>query len=582
MPTVLVIEDETSIRRNLLRILTHEGFEAIGAADGVAGLAQAKQHLPALILCDIRMPLLDGHEVLLALRQDPTTAQIPFVFLSGRSERAEVRQGMNLGADDYLIKPLTRRELLDTIAARLQRQAQLPDPVEPPATIATRDSAVELGRGQDPLTGLPDRAQLKQRLRTALAHAAQYHHTVALLCLNVCRLRSINTAYGYSLGDSLLQAVAQRLLQFVGRSGLVARLSGDEFGIILEGLCWEQEALELVDRIVDALIAPFYLQDQEIRMQASIGISLSTPQGATPEQLMIQAEAARHYCRQIGREAYVFYDASLADMSGDQRVIELDLGRAIEQEELQVYYQPQVNLLTGQVTGVEALLRWNHAQRGMVSPETFIVMAEELGLILPIGEWVLRTACAQAKQWQAYGPLKMSVNLSSRQLQQPHLVELVTRILQETELHPQQLSLELTETSLMADLSIAAQTLNELRDLGVTIAIDDFGKGYSSLQYLSYLPIDVLKIDQSFIRKITIDDNAATISNAIITMAHSLDLQTVAEGVETQAQVDFLRQSGCFTVQGHFYSQALSAADLERFLGRGAAQNPRSAIASVV
>jgi diguanylate cyclase len=564
MRTILVVEDDQSMREMLSAFLAQEGFRCVLAQDGQFGIRIAQEIVPDLIICDVRMPNLDGYEVLHEIRANESLSHIPFIFLSGKSEGRSIRQGMNLGADDYLIKPIDRRELIEAVQARLKKQT-----LQTQALYAGQaQTAQEMG--QDILTGLPGRSALTQTLQQAIDQVSQYQQTLAFLCININRFRSINTAFGYPVGDYLLQAMGDRLSQVLAGRGVVARLSGDEFGVILDALFWERDALTIAEELWQALGQPFEVEGQTLRIQVSIGGAFATAASLHAEQLLTQADLARRSTLESGCEHYRFYDPSLAELDVEQRWIEIELNRALERQEFLVYYQPQVNLLSGNITGMEALLRWRHPQRGMISPETFIRRAEEMGLIIPLGEWVLRTACNQMKDWQAETnePLKLSVNLSIRQLQQPNLVQTVMRILAETDLHPRQLTLELTETQFMADVDSAVQTLKELRSLGMQIAIDDFGKGYSSLQYLSQLPIDVLKIDQGFVRQVTEDQNAAAISQAIITMARDLNLGIVAEGVETHDQVEFLRRHGCMTVQGHLFSPALKASDLTALLSR--------------
>jgi diguanylate cyclase len=340
--------------------------------------------------------------------------------------------------------------------------------------------------------------------------------------------------------------------------------------VVLDSVVWEKEALDWAEQIAQCCAAPCWLDNREVILQVAIGGAWVQPQQVLDaDSLMLQAEMARRACQQAEPAlSYLFYDANMAAVALEQGLLETDLNRAIAQGEFQVYYQPQITLPQGQITGMEALLRWRHPHRGMIFPDCFIALAEQMGLIVSIGEWVLRQACQQAQRWQALSqtPLKVSVNLSIRQLQQENLAEQVTRILQATDLHPCQLTLELTETNLMADMDSAIHTLSSLRNLGIRIAIDDFGKGYSSLHYLNNLPIDILKIDQSFVQQIPQDEHAATIANAIITMAHDLHLTTVAEGVETPEQVEFLQAHGCHIMQGHLYSRAIPPLEFERLL----------------
>jgi diguanylate cyclase (GGDEF)-like protein len=406
-------------------------------------------------------------------------------------------------------------------------------------------------------------------LQETLNKAREYDYLVTVLSLNVVRFSSINAAFGFTVGDIVLHQLAERLHQQVGSHGTVIRTDGDEFTIILDNLTWEEDALSWADEIWRNCSAEFQVEGRNISLQIVIGGAFVQRGQSIPEQLVLQADMARRACEQWGGQVpYIFHDVHLAAHTVEQRLLETDLNRAIQQGEFQIYYQPQFTLPQGHITGVEALLRWRHPYRGMVSPDRFIAIAEEMGLIVPLGEWVLRTACLQVKHWQSLCavPLKVSVNLSIRQLQQEHLASQITRILQAVDLHPCQLTLELTETNLMADVEQAVQTLTSLRALGIQIAIDDFGKGYSSLHYLSRLPIDILKIDQSFVRRLPDDSQATAISNAIINLAHDLSLTIVAEGVETERQVRFLTEHGCHIMQGHLYSPALPAEDFAALL----------------
>jgi diguanylate cyclase len=580
--TVLVIEDETSLRENLLTLLMREGFRTIAAANGQDGFQQAKTQKPAIVLCDIKMPGMSGYEVLQELRQDPDTANLPFIFLSGQVEAGHIRQGMNLGADDYLLKPFQPQELIAAINSRLKRQALLALALAQRPTLSNSvrgDAAESSNPHHDPLTRLPDRTALPALLQTTLDKAREYDHLTTVLSLNIVRFSSINAAFGFSVGDVVLRQLATRLVQLIGDRGIVARTNGDEFTIVLDGLSWEEDALRWANQVWHACGAGCDVEGRQIDLQIAIGGAYVQHGQSTPEQLMLQADMARRACEKWGGQVpYIFHDANLSAQTVEQRLLETDLTRAIHQGEFQIHYQPQITLPQGTITGVEALLRWRHPYRGMVSPERFITIAEEMGLIVPIGEWVLRTACLQVKQWQHLSPfpLKISVNLSIRQLQQEDLAEQITRILQSVDLHPCQLTLELTETNLLADIDQAIQTLKSLQTLGIQIAIDDFGKGYSSLHYLSRLPIDILKIDQSFVRRLPDDNQAIAISNAIITLAHDLKLGIVAEGVETPQQVEFLTAHGCQVMQGHLYSPALSAEALAQLLAQQNPTNPAS------
>jgi diguanylate cyclase len=565
MKTILVIEDEPTIRENILGILELNGFQALGAGDGMAGVQQAKAYLPDLIICDILMPGIDGYGVLAAVRKDADTAMIPLIFLSAKAERSDVRQGMNLGADDYLTKPFSSKELVAAVSSRLLKQTALTQPYL--HEIQQAVTALKQAAYSDLLTSLPNRVLLYQSLREALSAAKPLAKVVAVLSIGLNRFSLVNTNFGYAVGDQLLQELAQRLLNAVGQQGMVARLSGDEFGVVLAGLNHASEVDGWVQQILAMITTSYAIQGHEIRLQMSVGAALSVVHSNHPEKLLAQADIAMRWCHRQG-QSYLFYDAAMDATENHRHLIETDLVGALERSEFQLYYQPQVNLATGRIIGIEALLRWQHPERGMIPPATFIPIAEETGLIISIGEWVLRTACAQAKQWQSLNPkpLRISINLSMRQLQRPDLAQVVTQILAETGLDPKLLILEITETSLMEDVGTTISTLQRLKQIGIEISIDDFGIGYSSLNYLSSLPVDSLKIDRSFIDRVAIDHQAAAISTAIMAMAQSLQLSVIAEGVENQDQLVFLRRIGCQTIQGFLYSPALPALEMQPLL----------------
>jgi diguanylate cyclase (GGDEF)-like protein len=562
MTTILVVEDDEIIRSNLLEILELEGFRAIGAEDGRNGVNQAKAFLPDLVLCDIQMPELDGYGVLDALRSMPETATIPVILLTAKTEYRDVRRGMNLGADDYLTKPCSVAELLESISTRLKRQLLLNQRFAPPSGVEESRPNVSL----DALTNLVNRNLLYQTLQNMLRDRTPTA-IVSVLCLNIHRFHTINASFGHATGDILLRMVADRLRQVVQPQGVLARLHGDQFGIAVSSNT-ENEVATLAQVLLDQVMAPYRIDDREICIQASLGITCTTDSSSAPEALLTQAETAQHWGQQHGTSGYRFYSAQLDEMEMERRLIEMDLRKAIEQSEFQIYYQPQVDLVTGRIVGLESLLRWAHPTRGMISPAVFIPIAEELGLIVPLGEWVLRTACHHAKQWQSLTlePLRVSVNLSMRQFQQENLLQRVSAILAETGLDPTLLGLELTETCLMQDVGTTITILQQLRQLGIEISIDDFGTGYSSLNYLNQLPISSLKIDRTFVNQIHRDQAAVVISTAIIDLAKSLNLHIVAEGIETQNQLIFFRDRGCHAMQGFLYSPPVPAEEVQTLL----------------
>jgi diguanylate cyclase len=582
MKTVLVIEDETLIRQYLVETLTLNQFRTLEAPDGLSGLDSIRKYRPDLILCDIRMPYFDGYDVLKAVRQDADLATIPFIFLSARASHSEVRQGMNLGADDYLVKPCRSRDLVEAIESAFIKRANFSrcylEQVE-----EVKDQLAQLTQAQlqhwDALTDLPNRSRFQEKLK-ALCEAVdlpndRFNSSIASLSIKVTSYQSICLILGQATGDRLLQAVAHRL-STAGSPGFVARLGEDEFGVILEDAGDHRTIGEFTQTLLSILNVPHTILGEELRLQCSVGIALFPQHSHNSETLLLQADVAMQWCQEQATTGYRFYNPAIVAMENDRQSITTDLARAIERSQLELYYQPQINLLTGKLVGVEALARWTHAERGVVSPESFIPVAEESGLITSLGEWALRSACQQSMAWSEHlcNPISISVNLSMRQFDNPDLLEMVAQILQETRMDPKLLVLELTESSLMQDVAITIKKLKKLKMLGVKLAIDDFGTGYSSLSYLSQLPIDELKIDQSFVRQINGDRNATMISSTIISMAKSMGLKVVAEGIENQQQLAFLVKAGCHTGQGFFYSKPMDANSMLNWFNNPASPHP--------
>jgi len=423
----------------------------------------------------------------------------------------------------------------------------------------------------DGLTGLPNRTLLHDRIRQALAQASRHRTQVALLFVDLDRFKVINDTLGHAIGDRLLETVSTRLLACMREEDTVARHGGDEFVVVLPNVAQPQDAAHAAQKIVDTLSAPYLLQDRELYVTPSIGIGVYPSDGEDVQVLVKNAEAAMYHAKEAGGSTYQFYAAEMNAHAHERLDLENDLRRALKRGELLLHYQAQVETDTGRITGMEALIRWRHPERGLVSPAAFIPVAEETGLIIPIGEWVLRQACMQTKAWQEAGHpgLRMAVNLSGRQFLHGDLLQTVSGILQETGVDPHTLELELTESMLMQHTEETIATLEELSLLGVQLAIDDFGTGYSSLSYLKRFPVHRLKIDQSFVRDITTDPGDAAIADAIIAMAHSLSLGVIAEGVETAEQLEFLHSHRCEEVQGYHFSRPLPAEECTRLLQTG-------------
>jgi diguanylate cyclase (GGDEF)-like protein len=428
----------------------------------------------------------------------------------------------------------------------------------------------------DTLTDLPNRILFSDRLTMELAHTRREQKKLAVLLLNLDRFRVINDSLGHTFGDRLLQSVAFRLRNCVREGDTVARLGGDEFLLLITGIMQPEDAAKVVQKIFEALKPPFHFEGHELHITASVGVALYPDDGEDAQTLLKSANTALHRAKEQGRDTYQLHTATMNAKAFDRLMLEHGLRRALERDELVVYYQPQVNLHTKQIVGMEALVRWQHPDQGIILPARFIPLAEETGLIIPIGERVLQAACAQNKAWQDAGfpPIRVSVNLSARHFKQKNLVEIIARTLKETGLDPKYLDLELTEGTIMENAEETIKTLRALKDMGVHLSIDDFGTGYSSLNYLRRFPIDTLKIDQSFVQDIPTNPDDAAITAAIIAMTHSLKLKVMAEGVETEEQLPFLYSQHCDEVQGYYFSKPLPPEAFTQLLKEGARLKP--------
>jgi len=420
----------------------------------------------------------------------------------------------------------------------------------------------------DALTGLPNRSLLQDRLKQSLAYAQRQHHSVAIAFLDLDRFKLINDSLGHNAGDRMLQTVADRIKSCLRQFDTVARYAGDEFVLILYDQVSEETISVLLQRVLDNVSKPFQLDKQDVYVTCSIGVSVFPQDGKEVNTLLKNADAAMFRAKQRGRNNFHFYTTEMNSRVAEHLSLETDLRRALERGELLLHYQPQVDLLSGRIVGAEALVRWQHPQQGMIFPGRFIPLAEETGLILALGEWVLQTACTQNKAWQNAGlPLiTMSVNISVRQFMRTDLIESLTKVIKASGIDARNLELEVTESLIMHNAEEFVATLKKLRELGIKLAIDDFGTGYSSLNYLKQLPVDRLKVDQSFVRDIFKDAGGATIAEAIITLGHSLGLKVIAEGVETGDQLDFLRRKLCDEFQGHYFSRPLPTATFTTLL----------------
>jgi len=422
----------------------------------------------------------------------------------------------------------------------------------------------------DSLTDLPNRTLLNERLTRAIKLAERRRQRLAVLFLDIDRFKHINDSVGHVMGDRLLQSLAQRLLACVRSSDTVSRQGGDEFVILLSEVTRAADAGVSAEKLLLTLSAPHRVDQHDLQITVSIGIATYPDDGTDAETLMKRADFAMYHAKNCGRNNYQFFEPKMNARASERQSLERDLRHAMDRQEFILHYQPKVNLRSGAITGIEALIRWRHPERGLVLPAEFIPIAEEAGFIVPIGQWVLREACHQATLWRAAAlpDARIAVNVSTVELRARHFLAGVRGVLLETGMDPKQLELEITETFLMQDATSTAAVLRAINELGVRLALDDFGTGYSSLSHLRRFPIDTLKIDQSFVRDLTSDADDASIVSAVIGMGKSLQMQVVAEGVETQQQLAFLQEHSCPEGQGYYFTQPMDAGEFTQFVGR--------------
>ena len=573
--TILIVDDNPTNLDVLFDYLDGAGFELSVAEDGESALERINYNRPDIILLDVMMPGLDGFETCRHLKRQPETKDIPIIFMTALTETNNKVKGFQAGAVDYITKPLQHEEVLARVTTHLTIQNLRQDLHE-----QNRHLQQEIGERKhiekrlqhaayhDALTNLPNRTLLLNRLEGVVEHAQKDRtYLFALLFLDMDGFKHINDSLGHLAGDQLLIEVARRLENCIGPSDMAARLGGDEFAILLEDFRNVGEAETIVAKICQELSYPFDIAGQQIFITPSIGITMSTHNYQQAQDILRDADIAMYHAKTKGKARYEFFDTVYQAQARHRLQLEADLRYSLDHQDFIIHYQPIISLADHQIVGVEALLRWPHIVHGLVPPIEFVPLAEETGLIVPLGEWLLRTACHQIQVWRTNGnpQLRLAVNISLRQFQQPDFLTLLKEILNETGLPPKFLELEITE-SITAQYDHNRTRLQELQDLGVYISIDDFGTGYSSLDRLRRLPINTLKIDQVFLQEIRDETSDTTIVSAIISIAHQLKLKVIAEGVENEAQLTFLQSQLCDEIQGFLFSQPVPAEVLTQFL----------------
>jgi diguanylate cyclase (GGDEF)-like protein len=540
---ILIVEDESIIAEDISDSLISLGYRITGMVySGEEAIEAAAKCRPDLVLMDVNLQgEIDGITAAAEIR---ARFQIPVVYLTAYADENTLRRVNATKPFGYIVKPFEEKNLHTTIQLALHRHEY------------------------DSLTNLPNRSLLREQLNQVLEKQKELPAMIPVITLSLDRINRINSTLGHDIGDSVLCKVAQRLSNCRENINIVARLEAAEFAIVIQPVTEKQDAAKIAQNILDIVAQPMIVKGSELYLTASIGISLSPSDASDGDQLLKNAYTAMYNSQQQGGNNYQFYMAKVANSSINIFTQETCLRNALKRSEFEVYYEPQIEIKTGKIIGAEALVRWNHPERGRVSPGEFIPMAEEMGLIAPLGEWVLETACRQTKAWQTQGlpPLRVAVNLSARQFEQKNLTERVSQILRETNLDPKCLELELTEGLILQDETAAHQAFTVWRDMGIRIAIDDFGTGYSSLSYPKRFPFDAIKIDKSFIRDLADDRQNAAITIAIIQMAHYMNMTVIAEGVENESELAFLCAHECDEIQGYFFSPALPRAEFEALL----------------
>jgi diguanylate cyclase (GGDEF)-like protein len=553
---VLLVEDnliDAQLIRRLLRQVTASYYRITHVRTLNDAVLSTDEMTPDVILADLNLPDSRGTQTVASLQT--SYPDIPLVIVSSWEDEAISLRSVKAGAQDYLVKG-------HIDGANLHRVIRY--------AVERKRTELELVRlaHYDQLTSLPNRTLLRERVEHALARAMRSGTGVATLVLDMDRFKEINDMLGHDVGDKLLVEVAQRIRAAVRDQDTVARLGGDEFAVVLEGVSQAKEVLPVIERIIDSLADLTSVRGHEVNSSTSVGIAMYPENGNNLSELLRAADLAMYQAKSSGRGRYQFFADAMQEEAQTRHALEWSLRRGVARGEFQLVYQPQICLRTGGILGVEALLRWIHPARGLLTPYHFINGLEEFGLINEVGEWVIQTACEQVRRWHLmdFEPMRIGVNVSAQQLEDPMLIDKIRAALSDTGLPPEFLELELTESSLMTDPAQAGALLREIRDVGVRIAIDDFGTGYSSLTYLHDFPLNALKIDRSFVQSVEANERGGPIANMIVGLGKNLGLDVIAEGVETEGQLEYLRRQGCDVAQGYLYARPESPDDLTPWL----------------
>jgi diguanylate cyclase (GGDEF)-like protein len=566
-PLILVVDDDLASRMLMRASLEKAGFRVAEAQDGLIAVTDFEEIQPDAVLLDVMMPKLNGYDTCRAIRKLTGGEHTPVLMVTGLDDIEAIHKSFNSGATDFITKPINWAILNYRVKYMLRASSAFLDVVD-------KQHQIQELAFFDHLTGLANRTLFKDTLEVALAECAIHEHQLAVLFMDLDRFKTINDTLGHHSGDYLLKNVAERVNECIRESDTfsrlkkknskhyISRLGGDEFTVLLPQLKTPEDAGRVARRINERLSEPFQLEDAEVFISVSIGISIFPLDGNDAEELMKQADLAMYHAKEKGKNNFQYYKKSLNIKARERLEFENDVRKAVHGNEFELYYQPLIDLESGNIIGAEALSRWHHAVRGMVSPAEFIPAIEELGLIIPFTDWVIRRSGEQQLEWKNADirQLKIAINISGKHFIEQKIHEKINRTLQEFNLSAEFLELELTESVLADQSEETLNTLKLIKKLGMTISVDDFGTGYSSMVYLKTFPIDIVKIDRFFINDVLTSPQDAAIVKAIIAMAHSMNMKVIAEGIEETEQLDLLQSMGCDYGQGFLFCHAINAA----------------------
>ncbi len=551
-PVVILADDDPSIRLMVRHVLESEDFDIVEASDGLEAIKAVEKYHPALILLDAVMPGIDGFTTCQQIKDNGHT-DIPVMMITGLDDDASVERAYEVGAIDFITKPIKWAVLKHRVKSVVAK------------VIAERK--VQLLAYRDTLTNLPNRLLFADRLEQAVIRADRSRTSMALMLVDIDDFKLVNDSFGHDAGDKLIKAVGELISRSLRRADTIARLGGDEFAVIIEGIDSPEDAISIADNLTTILEHNVRLDDQETYTSASIGIAVYPDDGKDARAILKNADTAMFRAKENGRHCFQFYKPDLSVSAMERLDLENSLKAAFEKDEFLIHYQPVIDIDKNEIIGVEALLRWQHPDKGMIQPTDFVPTVENSGLIIALGEWMIFSVCKQIRVWQdaSLKNQNVSINLAPRQFKEQDLVALFTQAIAENNIEGSSLSVEVMERTLIDNVGEVESTLKKLRNMGIKVMLDDFGTGYASLAYLKNFPIDVVKIDREFISGIPDNPGDSAIVDAIAGLTRGLKLDLLAEGVETESQLSALKSIGCHYGQGYYWSKALPGDEYEQF-----------------